>query len=212
MMPAITEDVSDKAGAIQRNLASSVAAVRENAELSTDGKVRRLARAYRDASRAMNKLREDWQGKAAVDSRSLGRDLFGTASAVGADAISVRDADDRAARVERVGDALDLMHRAHENGDEVLVRALAQRAYRERSNPFGGGWAPVLDTYVEMHPEVGEKLAQLEDARRNNLRNSVTAGLIFSVPRPPELGRIPDHKLDDVAEGRLAGDPASSGG
>lgn len=188
-MPDIPQATADKAAAIQATMNAKVASIRNNGELSPDGKRKAMARAYVEAEQGMTKLREAWQGNAAASSETLSKDLFGAASTAGMDAISARDADDRAAQLENARDAIALLERAEENGDKVLSRAIAQRAYRERGNVFGG-WDRVLDAYLEIHPDVREKLVSLDNARRSTVQTNLMAGMIFSVPKPSEINDL----------------------
>jgi hypothetical protein len=199
-MPEIPQHVSEKAEAIQARLNSRISAARSNADLTADGKTKEMARAYLEADEAMTKLKDAWQGGSEKDVVALGRDIFGSTSAAGVDAISSRDADDRAASLDNAQAALDLLERAEENGDSVLARAIAQRAYRNRSDVFGG-WEAVLDAYTTSRPEVAEKIHALDDARRNTIRTNFAAGITFSLNKPAELG----NAYSTHAISRLAG-------
>ena len=199
-MPEISQATADKAAAIQREFNSSVTAFREDRGLTPEGKRQRMAAAYLRAEEAMNKLRSSWREGAQASAQVLNRDIFGAASTAGVDAISARDADDRAAQLQTADEALPLLSRAEENGDKVLARAIAQRAYRERGNPFGG-WGLVLEAYTENRPDVARKLSELEAARRDTFQTNFTAGIVFSLHQPAELNNL--HNLAAVANGSV---------
>jgi hypothetical protein len=194
-MPAISQDVADKASVIQRTLNEAIAAARNDTGLNEVGKRDRIAKAYQKADQDMRRLKDSWQTKAEQTTVVLGKDVFGAASTSGADAISIRDADDRASRIETPDEAANLLGRAEENGDTVLARAIAQRAYGERSGLMGNAWSGVLDTYTESRPDVAEKLNELNNARRNSIRDNLQAGWTFSLNQPREIQGL---RLEEV--------------
>ena len=203
-MPDISQATADKAATIQARFNSQVTSIRDDRGLTPEGKQRSLAQAYLRADEEMTKLRESWQGSTSTDSVTLARDIFGAASTAGADAISARDADDRATRLEQPNEALELLIRSEENGDGVLARAIAQHAYRnynQQGDILGRHWATVLDKYLETRPDVAEKLEKLSAARRDSVTNNLRAGMVFSLHKPRELDRA--GNLQAVAAGGL---------
>lgn len=69
-------------------------------------------------------------------------------------AISRRDAGDRVASVQSTDDLLKLLERANVSGDEVLARAVAERAYHD-------GNTRVLNRFLETRPELDEPATRL---------------------------------------------------
>lgn len=110
-MNAVPNDIAEKAADIERRLNQFVAATQSNDNLSAEGRRKRLAAHYLDAVAAMRKLRESLEGKEEQTAHDLRVDLFGSASSLGADAISARDADDRAAQLKTRDEALALLAR-----------------------------------------------------------------------------------------------------
>ncbi|MGI8614623.1 MAG: hypothetical protein ACR2KL_11880, partial [Nocardioidaceae bacterium] len=139
---------------------------------------------------------------------SLSRELFGATSSVGVDAISSRDAADRAAAVESPEEALSLLQRADRGGDRVLVRAIASHATDEASDPITGfSWLPVLDAFASSYGSgadlISNKLTQLLDLRRpGDATTSLSTAAVFYTPRPSEIQRMTQGELD------AAGDPS----
>lgn len=87
--------------------------------------------------------------------------VFGTDGVAGdaaSLAISRRDAGDRVASVNATGDLLDLLERADLSGDEVLARAVAERAYQQ-------GNATVLERFLETRPALQEQAKRLWQRR-----------------------------------------------
>lgn len=96
------------------------------------------------------------------------------------DAISMRDASDRAARLTGPtagADALELLQRARRNGDTVLERAVALQAYEL-------GLSDVLDDFAEAHPDFAPQLAELDvlQAREGDIGYFAW----FALSAPPE--------------------------
>jgi hypothetical protein len=198
-MPQLTQAAMDRAEAIRATLANEANAIRGNADYTTDARQKYLARSFVKAQDAMTAHRRSFLGANSSDAASLRRDLFGATSTSGDDAISVRDADDRASRIESSTEAHSLLVQAEENGDEVLARAIARRAYAQAKDFWAGsGWGEVLGLYVESRPEVAAKLEQLEAATRDE-RNASTI-FAFVVSKPNELAGMADHKIRVLAQ------------
>jgi hypothetical protein len=185
---AYIEDAEVKrAEAILEPFNATVTSVRNNADLSREGRDRAIAAAYFKADEAMSSLRESLDKVKVKTATDLIQEIFGAASAVGADAIGARDADDRAAMLEGASDALPLLARAEANGDQVLARAIALRAYSEQG--IFGDWHEVLDAYTATHPNVAQKIEELAATQRQSTQSAVHAGIIFSVWKPSEIER-----------------------
>lgn len=75
----------------------------------------------------MRELQETHEAHNRLTKRSLTRELFGATSVSGSDAISMRDALDRADSLNSPGQALELLDRAERSGDRHLAQAVAQR-------------------------------------------------------------------------------------
>ena len=132
-------------------------------------------------------------------------DLFGSVSSLGADAISARDGDDRAAQLKTRGEALALLARAESNGDQALARAIALRAFTEAQQPLSAGaWVPVLDAYCTSRPTVATKLAELAEARQSSAEKSFGRSVIFSLNKPRELERMSGSHIQAAADGAFA--------
>jgi hypothetical protein len=152
-MNAVPDGTAQKAADIQRRFNQAVAATQSDGKLSAEGRRNQLAAYYRDAVTAMKTVRESFEGSEEQTAHDLTIDMFGSASSLGADAISARDADDRAAQLQTRDEALALLTRADSNGDQVLARAIALRAFTETQQPLSGrAWGPVLDAYTSRRP------------------------------------------------------------
>lgn len=199
-MPEITEAVAAKASQIQVELNAATETARSNGALTTEGRERALAVAYMHAKTAMDDLVQSWQGTSEATASVLAKDLFGAVDVRGADAISLRDAGDRASQVETPEAALALLDRANNTGDEVLARAVAEHAWLQRSTFFGGPWRAVVDAYAVTRKDVAVKLAELDAASTDDIRANLTAGFMFILAKPAELDRHSDYRIQMIAE------------
>ncbi len=112
----------------------------------------------------------------------------------GVDAVSFRDAQDRAAQLEDAQQAAVLLDRAVQSGDHHLAQAVAEKAYSNASGLFGGQWADVLNQYAAARPWAADKLNEYGDALWQG--DSFNAAMTFGVPRPTGLS-------DHLTEGQL---------
>lgn len=200
-MPKMSQTAIDKAQRIRETLDSTVTRVRSDPSLSVAGERQRVAAAYAYAASAMRDITTLHEGFAAVRAADLTQQLFGSDRALtGSDAISARDAADRAARLETPGEANALLHRAETNNDHVLARAIAGHAFEQAQSWVGGAaWAPVVDQYTQSRPDVADKLQHLADARSNGIGDVLAnAGQVW-LDRPDELGRLTDEQIATVA-------------
>jgi hypothetical protein len=205
-MDIIPTEIQAKAAAIQGALAASSDAIRDDGTVTPEGRVQRLAKLYLQASAEMNTLRETWQGTSTTATETTERDVFGAASISGMDAISYRDAADRASRSETPRDALELLEQAERTGDEVLARAVAQHAFDQPSLLGGTApeWLEVIDAYAVTRPDVMSKLAELDVARRESLQAGLHTSAIFYVSVPQELAAYTDTRIAVIAETPIA--------
>jgi hypothetical protein len=179
-----------KAEAVLEPYNAAITSIRSNGDLSDQGRVTALARAYVEAEDAMVAVRESRAEVKLTNKADLVREIFGSAGTSGADAISARDADDRASQLDGGREASVLLERAEANGDTVLARAIAQKAYSEGHETFGGGdWSDVLDAYVTKRPELAVKIQELNENQRHTAGMAIHSGFIFNVVKPAELER-----------------------
>ncbi|WGY04325.1 hypothetical protein QI633_11265 [Nocardioides sp. QY071] len=194
-MPAITDEVAAKAMAIHDKLNATLARVRGNKDLNDDGRLRQLAKAYTDAKVQLTSLREQFEGERAATVTKLNREIFGATSVSGADAISLRDAADRASQITDPADALRLVQQANDTGDEVLARAIAQVAHRNHAGFLGAAWAPVLEAFLAERPVIAARLTQLEGATTGGLQSDFQMEGHFYLAEPYEFAQVPPGRI-----------------
>ena len=186
-MTEIDQETQSQAQAIQNALRDSVTATRDNRELTDDAKHRRLVAAYDSAKEQMDRLEQRWSGFSSDRLDRLRREVFGTVPSNGMDAINVRDARDRANRIDTEQEALEELEFATENGDDALARAVLHVAFRRwRESPFGD-WSDVLNAYAEKRPSEVARLDELIGLEKQSVRAGMMQTLVFSVAVPPEI-------------------------
>lgn len=188
-MAVVPDDIAEKAESIRVRLDSTVKAVKADADLNPDGRQRKIDEAHQSAKNQMDDLRAGWKATKDKNAKSAVREVFGAPYASGADAISVRDAEDRASRLETANEARDLMARAKRNGDTTLERAIAQEAYQRSNDQLGGHhWAQILDDYIADRPVAAKKLRELRENTPGNFESEFSNTIMFSLPARSWLG------------------------
>jgi hypothetical protein len=193
-MPEIPQNIQKKAGDIQDGFNTAVIAIRSNGDLTPEARLRRLAQAWTRAEQEMGELRHTWQGTSDVSVESLTKRVFGNRP--GTDALSMRNADDRASELASAEEALRVLQRALVNDDDVLARAVALHAFERRNEFLGGDWAGVVDAYAAANPDVAEKILELATLRRDTLNTSLSSAFIFSIHKPQELENVRASAMD----------------
>lgn len=108
----------------------------------------------------------------------------------------MRDAQDRAAKLETADDAVKMLKTATEMGDHLLARAVAGHAHAQR-------WRGVTADYAET-TGLTDDLDELNAIPSGGLLATAMTAL-FRVPTPPELqpgiGDISDAQMRRLADG-----------
>ena len=129
-----SEEARELVGAYSERAQRTFAAIRaESGDLTDEAKRRHLAAAATNARRDLNAEIEKLAARVGRTDRGDAQAVFGVDGLPGdaaSLAISRRDATDRVASLDR-GELRDLLHRATRSGDEVLARAIAERALEE---------------------------------------------------------------------------------
>ncbi len=189
----------EQALARQRAYAQSIDAIRSDERLSRVGRRRAMAAAFLKAEEELRHLKQSEHEATTRRRRELERDLFGAGSRRANTATaSYRDAEDRAQQLKRPEQALALLSRAERNGDALLARAIAARAW-DRT------WTPVLDAYAAERPGVLEQLRELDALERSldgSVIGRVSASMAFRVRKPEELRDVySELALRNLADG-----------
>lgn len=204
-MAGISQDLADKAEGIGSRYFGQVESIRGNGDLTAEARQRRIAQAYSQASSAMAELKSGWEQSNVRRQETLTRDLFGSSGASGADAISFRDALDRAAQIETPEEAARILARAQNTGDTVLARAVAQAAYEQMGGALGGPeWVAVVNAFAEKTPTAVEKINELSDLQANGPSGDIMTAMHFHLSKPNELDRMTEASIEQLANAESA--------
>ncbi len=168
------------------------AEIKSRRDLSDEGRARQLAKALVTARDEMTKLKRKDAERTNRRRADLQQRHFGNSKSWdSATVISFRDALDRADRLKSPDEAAALLERAIMTGDEVLSRAVAQRAMgRITLKGMGDGWSKVVDRWLEGQPSgTVEDIQELADIEHDstNVKSRFVQSMSYSLPTPVEL-------------------------
>lgn len=203
-MPKVTQDLVDQAHGIRTTFEGHAERARNDRTLSKVGRAQKVAAAWRQAQTSMDGLRSNFQSDATLTAADVRQQVFGAKAVTGADAVSMRDAYDRASQVQSPADAGALLARAEMTGDTHLARAVAATAYDNAvTTPafLGGGdaWTGVLNQYMSTRPDVADQLQRLNDATQDGNKNALDLAGYTYLMKPDELNRVSEYQIDLLA-------------
>lgn len=177
------DDARQRMTTIRANFRREVDEARTNNNYSDAGRRLAMAKAYREHKKKAAALREQLTSGSKERRRELERRIFGIPN--GGDASAYRDAVDRAGELTNVEQADKMLARAQRTGDDLLARAVADRA-RTR------GWNTVVRTYAA-DTNLTAALDELSD-----LPGEKGLGVLFSILPPNEISNLTnDARLDE---------------
>ncbi len=190
-----------KADRVRARLAKETEHIQAQNNLDREGQRARLAAARLKAKTDLKRLGATEADH--VDSRRAQRirEFFGYTRPDDNRIVSIRDASDRATRIETPDDAAKLMNSADQTGDTVLLRALAQEC-AQRSNPLESGWGVLFHTWAQQQPGGAEALAELNliGEETTDTGSRLMRERAFGLPpKPPELAGASDSQLRALA-------------
>lgn len=194
----------------QNRYAREIEQIRGNVMLSEEGKRRQMAVARHRALAEITQLREAATAAWSARKAELEKQLFSIrdqANGVEA-AISYRDAQDRVAELKTAAEAQLLLRRAIRTGDDLLARALFERAWDVGGDRMAGsGWTEIIHAYVEqLRPDLApavEELAVLQnaDTRAGRMAEQMETG----VHVPPEIAAMSPAEVAQAVTEAAAG-------
>lgn len=169
--------------------------VRSDAGRTDEYKKWALAVASSQIARSLNAELEKMAGQVIATDRGDAEKVFGVAGLSGDPAslvISRRDAGDRVASITDGKELRALLARATRSGDEVLARAVAERALEMQS-------AETLNKFAEDRPHLDAAVERLWNAER---AEDDSFGLTVSLMglRPEELGSMSFSSIEAMAQ------------
>ena len=156
--------------------------VRAQTDYTTEARSKRIADLYEGRREALDRELQALASRVGGNDRDDVAWTFGTAGLPGDPAslvISMRDAQDRVAQMDSRDELLSLVQRATRNGDEVLARAVAQRAMELR-------YDTVLHEFCETRPALDAAVERIWKAQRREF-NTFEWSVRLSALKPSEV-------------------------
>lgn len=161
--------------------------IRGRRDLTQQAKQVSVARVHQDAERKMAALLEENQASYQRQRAMLERRLFGGDDATGYNALSARDAREKAAAITDPREAFAAFQRAQRAGDVDMVKAIASHAAdQSQVKIFGDAWRPIVSAYAETSPGKADTYKQLAELQQPNSGGDWS----YALDTPSELGRL----------------------
>lgn len=106
--------------------------------------------------------------------------------------ISRRDAGDRVSKIQNRGELLEMLDRATRSGDEVMARAVAERALEIKD-------AKALERFAEARPHLDSAVTRLWKAERQEEDGGMAFTMALMALRPAELHNMPIGTIESLA-------------
>jgi hypothetical protein len=131
-------------------------AIRQDRLLSPEGKDEQIASLFNSTTAHVQQLAAKEEKLLADKHESLQQSLVTQLGSGGSDIIAMRDAEDRADRLEKSDEAERVLERAIRVNDRSLALAIVRRA-------SDAGWRNVIARASVAYPTVGETLRDIDD-------------------------------------------------
>lgn len=182
---------------IQESLNVKAADIRANRSLTDAGRRRELAAATLEARKQADAAKSQFAAERAQRRESLQRIAFGNPvnHLTEGDRLSMRDAHDRASRLDSEDAAKAMLNRAVLDGDESLAKAIGARAYER-------GWDAVVSEYGTRYDRLSF-INELDETPMGPLTSTADA-VVFRLRPPAELhGYASDSDLERLVSSEV---------
>jgi len=191
------DEAKSRVQAIRADLQAQVDTIAGNANFSREGQIHEIAKAIVEHRQKAIDLRDQFVTTSDNARRKLAKKLFGLpADADPTTTLVYRDAQDRAAKITDPDEFASLFTRAVDQGDDLLARAVASRAYAQ-------GQPDLAATYAADTGQA-DTLAELNGLPSGG-NFSAAVGIVFSVGTPTMPPDLTDA-LRAAAPSALTGD------
>lgn len=183
----LLKDASQRARAKYESIA-------KDEHLNDDGRRYQLAVGYRQSRQTVDKKLAEMASTVVRIDRDDAERVFGTKGLSGDHAsltISRRDAQDRVAAITSADELRALLRRATRSGDEILARAVAEKAIENLD-------AKTMHEFVATRPDLDAAAERLWNAQRAN-SNTLGFSMLFADLRPHELGDMTSDAIEALA-------------
>ncbi|MER5259742.1 hypothetical protein [Streptomyces sp. NPDC002855] len=175
--------------------------IRARQDLTDQARQVAMARAHQAATAriqaALDADRQQYQTRRT----QLEKRLFGNKELGGTDALSARDARERASQYTHPDEALAAYQRAKRDGDKDMMRALGSWAADQASMPLlGEAWMPLVESHAAATPGYAENLRELRGLQEPGGFMDATYA---SPDVPSELGRMTVQQVNSLAGSEL---------
>ncbi|MEU2413954.1 hypothetical protein ABZ736_21680 [Streptomyces sp. NPDC013099] len=178
-----------------------VAQIRDRQDLTPQARQVAMARAHQEATTKIAALRDTDRQQYQERRNTLEKRLFGQRDVTGADAMSARDARERAATYTNPDDATAAYKRAQRDGDRDMMRALGNWAADQAALPIlGEAWHGLVETHAAATPGYAQNLEEL----RGLVEPGTYGDHTYATPAvPSELGRMSPQQVTSLANSEL---------
>jgi hypothetical protein len=172
--------------------------IRARQDLTPQAKQVALARAHKAAAEQIAAVHDTDRQQYQERRAQLEKRLFGQREVSGTDALSARDARERAARFTHADEALKAYQRAQRDGDRDMMRALGNWAADQAAMPtIGEAWLPLVEQHAANTPGYAETFNELHSLREPGTWGDAT----YVAPAvPSELGRLTPQQVASLAK------------
>ncbi len=174
--------------------------ISENAQWSEQHKTQQLAVAYSDYRRQADQTLSDLAERAARTEQGDAERVFGVTGLGGDSAslmISRRDAGDRVAGIFDSRELGALLSKATRSGDEVLARAIAERATEI-------GDVDTMNAFLDDRPSLEQAGERLWSAQQQGGLEVMALGLQLLPAKPSELDSMNEWEIDRLVHEPIA--------
>lgn len=202
-MPVNRNHLLARSQQIQLDANDTIERLRNDKSLSAGAIRSKIAATHLATKRAVADIEQQIESSKSNESDYWSKAAFGITDLIGDNgspypaSAAYRQAQAEVDKITDPREATQLLARAEQSGDEMMARALSQRAYNERGF-FGAAWQPVMDAYTAKRPKQAEAISNLL-ANDPGALSGVGAAAYTHVHTPPEVARLSDHQLEEVA-------------
>lgn len=187
---------------IREQYGRQVDRIRAREDLTPQAKQVAMARAHQAAAQKIAAIRDADRQQYQQRKTTLEKRLFGNRELSGTDALSARDAREKAAKLTDPQEAQAAYSRALRDGDRDYARAIAAHAADQAAVPlFGEAWVPVVETHAENTPGYGANLQEFRSLREPGTYDDAS----YMTPDvPSELGRMSPQQVTSLADSPMS--------
>ncbi|NEC30612.1 hypothetical protein G3I20_29420 [Streptomyces sp. SID8111] len=170
--------------------------IRNRRDLTDQARRVAIARVQQDAEAKMQALLQEDTERYHRQRNYLERKLFGGDDATGYNALSARDAREKAAKLTDPREAQAAFQRAQRAGDTDMVKAIAAHAADQAGvHLLGQAWQPIVSAYAESSPSKASTYQELASMQQPNSGGDWS----YALDTPSELGRLSTHQVLQLA-------------